>query len=393
MDESKNKGTETDSVPRVTARDLFMVLQLFDRRPETTLEEVRLRICVDREKQRRGTFLWSAARDTSGELVKIGLIEGSPYARNAKHYETMKSNKLVLTADGKGVLTKFKEDRKLAYDELLRRLIAQHPYVRDFIRALNRTDLIAPVISSMKDHVAPRYSSHTVLATDLAAGKFETKTLCTKLAERLQRELRPSEEAEIGEKIREMVADSKRSAVLDDGSKLPKLILNRLNDIILPAVFRTDGLDFDARSHRALWSIGEDFKTWATLRSHPDYPAWVIYRTAVVELTPDGTQLAHLEFDHGLKQTGENFLTKLFSSYQKLQAAKGNTFVPAWELRAAFCYENRCQMSVFDKLFDEWSSGSDEFKLRLEIQRQKLQHEAPVRAGNRNIGSVRVVKG
>jgi len=369
-----------------------MVLQLFERRPENTLEEVRLRICVDREKQRRGTFLWSAARDTSGELVKLGLIEGSPYARNARHYETMKSNKLTLSPDGKALIGRLREDRKGAYDELLRRLVAQHPYVRDFIRALNRTDFIAPVISSMKDHVAARYSSHTVLETDLAAGKFDSKTFYTRLAERIKRELKPTEEAEIAEKIHEMVSESRRSAILKDGPKLAKLILNRLNDIIIPALFRTYGLGFDARSHRALWSIGEDFKTWATLRSHPEYEGWLIYRTATIELSPVGAQLTRLEFDHGLKQTGENFLAKLHTAYQTIQGTKGNTFVPAWELRAVFCHQNRCQTSVFDKLFDQAYSGTDEYKLHLEIQRQKPQHESPVRAGNRNIGSVRVVK-
>ena len=49
---------------------------MFDQNPETTLENIRLRICVDRKKQRRGTFLWSAARDTTTELVRLGLIEG-----------------------------------------------------------------------------------------------------------------------------------------------------------------------------------------------------------------------------------------------------------------------------------------------------------------------------
>jgi hypothetical protein len=266
VDDSKPQGTETDSVPRVSARDLFMVLQIFDRRPETTLEEVRLRICVDREKQRRGTALWSSARDTAGELVKLGLIEGTTYSRTSRLYEAMKSNKLTLTNDGKQMIGLLKVDKKKAYDELFQQLVARHAYVRDFIRTLKRTEFIAPVISSMKDHVAPRYSTNSYLTADLAAGKFETKIFLARLAERLRRELRPAEETEIVEKLREMVGESKRSAVLDDGIKVAKLVLNRLNDIIIPAVFRSDALGFDARSHRALWSMGEDFRTWATLR-------------------------------------------------------------------------------------------------------------------------------
>jgi hypothetical protein len=392
VDAPKSQAPETDSVPRVSARDLFMVLQLFERRPETTIEEVRLRICVDREKQRRGTFLWSAARDTSGELVKLGLIEGSCYARNTRQYETMKSNKLSLTDDGRELLTQLKEDRAAAYDNLFRRLIAQHPYVRDFIRAINRKDIVAPVISSMKDHVSQRYLSNTVLATDVAAGRFDTKALLGRLADRVQRPLEVAEEAEITDSIKEMVSEARRSAISDDGVRLTKMVLNRLNDIIIPALFRADGLGFDSRSHRALWAIGDDFKTWATVRSHPEFDGSLIYRTATVELSADGSELTRLEFDHGLKQTGEGFLGKLYAAYQKLQSMKGNTFVPAWELRAVFCFDQRCQLSVFDRLFDRDSGGGDAFKLHLEIQRQKPQHESPVRAGNRNIGAVRVVK-
>jgi hypothetical protein len=66
--------------------------------------------------------------------------------------------------------------------------------------------------------------------------------------------------------------------------------------------------------------------------------------------------------------------------------------VSAWELRAVFCHDNRCQLSVFNRLFDESYSGSEEYKLQLEIQRQKPQHEIPVRARQRNIGAVRMVK-
>ena len=392
VDTFKQQGAETDSVPRVTARDLLMVLQLFGRRPETTLEEVRLRICVDREKQRRGTYLWSAARDTSGELIKLGLVEGTCYARNTRQYESMKTNLLKVTPEGTALLVRLRDDRAAAYDELLRRLIAQHPYVREFIRTLDRKDLLAPVISSMRDHVAPRYSSHTALASDVAAGRFETKALLEGLAERIHRPLEPAEESEIAQNIKGMVAEAHRSAVSDDGTRLTKMILNRLNDAVIPALFRADGLGFDNRTHRALWSIGEDFRTWATVRSHPEYDGALIYRTARVELTKDGTQLAGLKFDRGLKQTGEGFLVKLYAAYQKLQALKGNTFVPAWELRAVFCYDNRCQLSVFDPLFNKAYGGTEDYKLQLEIQRQKPQHEMPVRAGNRNIGAVRVVK-
>ena len=203
----------------------------------------------------------------------------------------------------------------------------------------------------------------------MAEGRFETEELLAGLAKRIGRDLRPGEVHEIEENIEGVVKAARQSALGDDAAGLMKTVSNRLNDIVLAALFRSDGLGIDQRSHRALWSLGEDFKTWAVVHSHPEYDGWLIYRTASLELTQDGMQLARVEFDHGLKQTGEGFLGKLYAVYQKLQARKGNTFVPAWELRAVFCYDHRCQLSVFDNLFDKAYGGSDEFKLQLEIQR------------------------
>ena len=154
MDTAKNVPTETDTAPRTSARDLFMVLDLFERRPEQTLEEIRLRICVDRKKQWRGTALYTAARDASAELVKLGLISGACHARNTRQYQAMKANRLSITAEGTKLLALFRKDRASAYDDLFRRLVAQHPYVREIIRALARRDILAPVISSMRDHVS-----------------------------------------------------------------------------------------------------------------------------------------------------------------------------------------------------------------------------------------------
>jgi hypothetical protein len=66
--------------------------------------------------------------------------------------------------------------------------------------------------------------------------------------------------------------------------------------------------------------------------------------------------------------------------------------VPAWELRSVFCVDNRCQTSVFDKVFAEFYGEKDEYQVQAEIQRQKPQHESAVRANGRNIGSIRIIK-
>ncbi len=57
----------------------------------------------------------------------------------------------------------------------------------------------------------------------------------------------------------------------EDGTEFAKNFLAKLNDVVVPAVFRSDGLPFDYRTHRTIWSLGEEFKLWGTITSHPDH--------------------------------------------------------------------------------------------------------------------------
>ena len=382
--------TETDSFPRVSARDLFLVLKVFDQNPETTLENIRLRICVDRKKQRRGTFLWSAARDTSAELVRLGLIEGSCYAKNTQQYAAMKTNRLSVTADGRTLFQILTSDRAVAYDRLLELLITNHLYLRRFIAVLNRGTIFAPVISSMRDHVSGRYATNVVLAEDVAKGQFDHEALVDSLSKRLKRPLGQTEETAIREAVERLVTNAQPEAVSDDRTRFAKGFLNNLNDIVIPAILRREGLGFDFRTHRTLWTMGQEFRVWAVIRSHPEHDGWLILLTSKISVNDN--VLSNLAFDHGITATRNGFRDKLYSAYHKLQALEQGTFVPAWDLRAVFCLDNHCQPSVFNTLFDESIGKSDGYRLDLEIQRQKPQHEEPLRAGKRKIGSIRVAK-
>ena len=339
-------ATETDSFPRISARDLFLVLRVFDRNAETSLENIRLRICVDRKKQRRGTFLWSAARDAAGELVRLGLIEGSCQAKNAQQYEVIKANKLRVTAEGRTLLQTHRSDRARAYDRLLELLSASHAYLRRLIVVLNRETILAPVISSMRDHVSQRYATNVVLAEDVAKGQFDYESLLSSLADRLKRDLGRAEKDEIRNAVGGLVADSMPGAVIDDTTRFARGFLSRLNAIVIPAVLRRDGLGFDFRTHRAMWAMGQEFRVWAVIRSHPEFDGWLVLLTSKISAKDDG--LAGVAFDYGLAATRSGFMGKLYAAYQKLQALRSGTFVLAWELRAVFCVDNHCQPSVFN---------------------------------------------
>ena len=383
--------TDTDSFPRISARDLFLVLRVFESSKETSLENIRLHICVDRKRQRRGTFLWSAARDVAGELVRLGLVEGSCQVKNARHYEVMKANKLRVTASGRTLLQTHRSDRAMAYDRLFELLSASHAYLRRLILVLNRKRVLAPVMSSMRDHVSQRYATNAALAEDVSKGEFDCEALLSSLSDRLKRDLEELETDEMRHAVGRLVADAMPGAAVDDTARFAKGFLNRLNDIVIPAVLRRDGLGFDFRTHRAMWAMGLEFRVWAVIRSHPQFDGWLVFLTS--RITVNDHTVVGVEFDYGLEATRNGFMDKLYAAYQKLRSLKAGTFVSAWELRAVFCVDNHCQPSVFNVLFDEFTrKKSADYRLDLEIQRHKPQHEEAVRARGRNVGSVRVAK-
>jgi len=381
-------ATDTDSLPRIKLEDLFLTIREFEKDPATTLERLRCRICVNRKQKLSGDLYWSTARDNAIELQRLGLLEAGSFPKDKKAYELMKEKQLRITPEGNAVIALFRSDRSAAYDGLFKAMYAVHPYLRSFVKAITQHYLVAPVITSLKDHVSPRYASAKLLSDDVAEKQLDTECLLSLTEKRIQRPLTPAEVNTISSAVRTLLEESAYGAISEEPIDFTKKFLLKLNDIVLPNVFRSMDLAFDYRTHRTLWGFGQEWKLWQSTSAHPDYDGRLVHRTATIRLTHQGESVASLMYDSGLKNTGENFLFRLFQAYQKLK----NTYVPAWSLRAVFCFDNLCQDSVFDKLMEEHYTGSDEYDLQLEIHRQKGQHDRPLRIGNRNIGLVRVVR-
>src|SRR5580692_7228741 len=76
-----------DSIPRVSVRDLLIALRMFESASSTTLENLRLRFCLDRNAKRKGDYLFATAVIVAGEMQKLGLIESGalPKATSKTH--------------------------------------------------------------------------------------------------------------------------------------------------------------------------------------------------------------------------------------------------------------------------------------------------------------------
>ena len=383
---------ETDTIPRINLTDLFLTLRAFEDETAIALEDIRLRFCVNRKKKLSGDLHWSTAVANTTELQRLGLIEGSPFPKDRRTYAQVRATKLHATTLGQTFLDTFRDDRGQAYDLLFQRMYAAHSYLQAFVRAIVRGALIVPVVTSIKEHVSEKYTAANILADDVARRSLDFDSFFRSLEKRLKRPLTSHESADIQSGALTLLDDAGASAVSDEPTEFAKKLLLKFNDVVLPALLKREGLTFDYRTHRTIWSFGQTWKTWQATSAHPDYDARLVYATATIRLDQKEEKILNVIYDRGLHSTEQHFLHRLNDAYQKLQLAGRGTYTLAWELRSVFCYEQRCQESVFDRLMEKYYVGSAEFDLQMDIQRQKTQHDRPLRVGNRNIGLIRVVK-
>lgn len=383
---------ETDSIPRTTLKDLFVALGVAAKDSPSTLENMRQHFCVKRGRRTAGDLQWSTASANAEELKRLGLLEVSAIPKNKKNFERLKDRPAGITGAGAELYRLLKESQADAYDRLFVMMYEAHPYLRAFVRLLNETHVFAPVMTSVKDHLSPKYANATALVEDVSRGEIDLDSLLRLLEGRLKRPLAEKERLDVSEGMRKLVAEAALAAASDEPTEFAKKFLLKTNEVVFPSVFKRDGLTFDYRTHRTLWSFGQEWKLWQATGDHPEYDGRLVFRTATIEPSEQGDKVERLSFDSGLAKTRENFLDKLYDAYLKVQKLTKGTFALAWQLRAVFCFDNRCQETVFDRLMEEHYTGSDQYDLTLEIQRQHGQHERPLRVGGRNIGLVRVIK-
>lgn len=244
----------------------------------------------------------------------------------------------------------------------------------------------------MRQHLSARYTTAKVLADDVAKGEFDTSSLLGAVGRRIQRTVSPDEANEISQGMEQLVSRLSVSAAGEPQTEFARKMLMAVNEIVVPAILRRDGLYFDYNSLRRLWLMGEEFQiSWAT-SAHPRHDGWLAFGTANVRVDIAGERVEELRFDNGIAQMREGFLDRLHNAYVQMQEWNCGTVVNAWELRATFCAEQRCSPAVFDQLFSENSGGSDAYTIYKDFPRNKPTNEKPLMVGGRQIGLVRIAK-
>lgn len=384
--------SETDSIPRIRIRDMMLAIKAMGRDQASTLEELRLKLNLDRGKAGR-LVNYSIARDVAAELGRQGYAEVGALPKDAKNYEKKMGIKIALTTQGQELATLLRSDPAAAYVAVLRTFYGSHPYFRRFVAATSDCAILTPIITSAEEHISPQYTSARLLAEDIARGAFDVAPLLASVAGRLDRPLTPAEVDEITAGVDGFVQQSRAAAATEPFTEFSRKALSRLNEVVVPAVLRAHGLGFDFNTLRRLWKMGEEFHIcWAT-SAHPSFKAWVTFETATVDLSPDRQTIAGLRFENGLAALRGSFLDRVYETYLKMREWGRSSVVLAWELRAAFCFEHRCAPGVFNRLFEEHYNGSDVYEIGKDFPpSNKPKHEKPLMLGGRQIGLIRITK-
>jgi hypothetical protein len=219
-------------------------------------------------------------------------------------------------------------DRAGAYASILKGLYETHPYVRRYVIAVMQGPFVAPVVTSAKQHVSPKYRTAKALADDVAEGKFDLASLLELIANRIGRPLSADERSEIEKGVSDLVSKLRSAAAAEPQTEFERKMLNAINEIAVPAVLRREGLGFDFNSLRRLWLMGTEFQiSWAT-SAHPKHDGWLTFETATVQLSEQQDKIDGIRFDRGVRGMAEGFLDRLFEPIRSCKLGGSHQSLP-----------------------------------------------------------------
>ena len=213
--------------------------------------------------------------------------------------------------------------------------------------ALIHGPFLSPVVTSAKQHLSPKYGNAKALADDVAEKKFEIELLIGLTEKRIGRSLSANEQSEIESGITNLVSRLQVAAGQEPQTEFARKMLMAINEIVVPAVVRREGLGFDFNSLRRLWLMGAEFQISCATSAHPRHDGWLTFNTATIELTKTGDKSKRYDLITGFNVSPTGFLDRLFEAYNLLQEWGHPAVVTAWQLRATFCFQNWTAPGVF----------------------------------------------
>lgn len=332
-----------DSIPRIRIDQLFDSLHLIAiSKPTSTFNEVRLSLYRSSKRQAPPSreVMWTVARDVLIDLNKLGLIEVGPLPRKRSEVERAQETPCKITEKGAELARLYKESPGKAFDAVLLAWMDNHPYFRAFTIRLLSSPMHIPDVTSIK-----QLGQNLKFPLDPAILAERITESCTI---RLQAINFPAEKrAMFSEKVNEQIEYLNRISSMRE-IDVKKIIDTVEDNIVVPAILKSEGLSFDSVTFQHLMSCSQDFYSAAITSSHPDFTGRVLFSTC--DFIPDPLTNANASIaeviHHGQSYVSNRFKMSLVSAYKRL-AGSLQTYIDIYPLRALVCTDLRIQPLIF----------------------------------------------
>lgn len=339
----QDKDIIKDSIPRIRIDQLLDSLRFISLSKSTcTFDEVRrsLHSSSKRHAPPSREVMWTVARDALTDLNKLRLITVGPLPRKRSEVERLKETPCKVTEKGMEIARLYKDSRGKAFDSILLLWMNNHPYFRAFTIRLLKSPMYIPDITSIKQL---GQSLKFPIDPDLLANRIIES--CTT---RLKTIDFPAEKIVIfNEKVDEQVEYLNRVSSMRN-IDVKKIVDTVEDNIVVPAILKSEGLFFDTVTFQHIFSCSQDFYSVAITSSHPDFTGRVIFSTC--DFMPDPSFNAEASVSgvthHGQSYVSNDFTMSLISAYKKLSGSL-QTYIDIYPLRALVCTDLRIQPLIF----------------------------------------------
>jgi len=381
----------TDTIPRASIDQFFSALRYFaEQDGASTFDALRIHLlgASRRKAPNTATAMWTVARDILTELEKLKLAEVGILPRKLSDVERLKESPSKISKAGAEFARLYTEKAGRAYDALLIRWLAEHPYFRRLMARLLESPLLIPDVTNLrqlgldgaKGMSAPAVSANLVAncSSRMEAAEWSPNKLA---ALRSGIERRAMEQAEA---FSSGHIDAKRLVdVVQDG-------------IVLPAFLEAEGLPFDPVTFQHMLKCAQEFFCAAWTTSHPRFNGRIVFATCEYDVPFDSdTRTAPSEVVHHGVSYAEPIFAKAITQAYVAAAGSTSAYVSAYGVRAIVCVDLRIPLVVFARSLESLISAGSQAELAIYTElpfEPPPQGESYVEVGKRRIGRLKVIQ-
>ncbi len=332
--------------------------------------------------------MWTVARDVLTELEKLKLAEVGILPRKLSDVERLKESPNKISEAGAELARLHTEKAGRAYDALLIRWLAEHPYFRRLIVRLLESSLLIPDVTNMRQ--VGLNGSKVLSASAVSANLVEN--CCSRME---AAGWPPSKLAVLRSGI-ERRAIEQAEVLSSDNTDAKRLIDVVQDGLVLPAFLEAEGLPFDPVTFQHMLKCAQEFFCAAWTTSHPSFNGRVAFATCEydVPLNSDPCTVASEVVHHGVSYAKPAFAKAIGEAYT---AAAGGTsaYVSAYTIRAIVSVDLRIPFVVFARSLESLIAAGSQAELTVYTElpfELPPQGEGYVEVGRRRIGRLKIVK-